>query len=1369
MEVAVGLFHKTHRKHAISRPHRNFLARLCRFEQMESRQLLSVTAAPIHLGAVYFEDSSPNDHVGDVFEITFNGGAAGTQLTELRINTDKLNDGLGMGDTFFDTAPGGLGAFGSSPFAVVSQTGIDSVTAEVVDGGTQLVLKFKGFDAGEKFVFSIDVDEQGFLQPNAVAEGAEFEGSLLSADFTASHYQQATGSDMFVDAYDGKLAGLGLDLPGDNYDPPSPYMPPGSEPGPVYTAGAAFPLQQTPLPITLSGTVFEDLNADNHQQTGDPGIGGVHLALYELVDGSYVATGKTAVTDAAGNYKFDGLLPSTYRVVETQPGGYLSVGAAAGTVGGTTRGVVTSVDVLSSINLDGGDDSIRNDFAETKPAQLSGHVYHDANNNGVMDAGEEGIGGVHLVVEGASGSINAYTADDGSWSVTDLLPGQYKVTEYQPEDYIDGLDAPGSAGGAAHNPGDLIDGIYLSSGQSGINYDFGEIKPGCISGYVYVDANNNGVFDEGETPLSNVELTLLDASGKPTGETRLTDDTGYYRFCGLVPGVYAVSEGQPDGYYDGIDSAGTSGGTAHNPGDLIDVIPLASGVRSQNNNFGELAPASIGGQVFADLNDDGVLNSGDRSLAGVTIYLLDSAGKRITSTTTDANGKYAFTNLKPGVYGVEEIQPANYLQGSDRVGSAGGALNGTDRILNAALSSGVNGVNYDFWEVLPASISGFVYVDKNDNGIFDPSETPLAGVTVTLLDAAGNPTGQTRTTDAKGFYEFQMLSPGEYSVRETQPLPPKYPYFDGIDTAGTVDGMLVGTAYNDLIDKIHVGPGQSGINYNFGELPPATISGYVFQDGPTIVVKTGELAPDIPSVRDGKRTADDTPLSGVELLLCDGSGYPVLDEYGNPRTATTDATGHYHFDMLRPNDEYSIIEIEPSGYQSGLDSLGFVAGKASGYVYNKYDVPDASILSTLAVDPSGPAIIKIYVGPNDQGTEYNFSHVLMKSEPPHVPPIVPPVPPLQPMGPLVGTFAQYPPWGHAYYSPPEILLPLMAGGSGGPAGFSWHLSIIDAGQPRHDGSGDQFVQYPQDSLFDPVSWTGADLAQSQWILADQNGVATQTIRFGMPGATPVAGDWNGSGTTKIGVFIDGLWFLDLNGNGTWDAADLWAKLGKKADQPVSGDWNGDGKTDIGIFGPAWIGDLKAVAVEPGLPDAQNLPIKARPKNVPPDPADAAVGWRTMKKTHSGKLRSDLIDHVFEYGTKGDHAMTGDWNGDGIYTVAIFRNGVWFLDMDGDGRWSDGDVMVEFGQEGDLPVVGDWTGDGISKLGVYRNGTFYLDTNNNRQLDATDKVFQLGNPGDKPIAGDWTGDGIDKVGVYQQAASNQTQTASADTGSAAAVK
>jgi len=200
--------------------------RCCRIEQMEPRQLLSY-APPIHVGAVYFEDSQGQDVVGDVLEITWSGGAPGTQLVELRIDTDKLGDGLTIGDCFFDTAAGGLGAFGSHPFRVLSSTGIDSVSVEVADGGTLLVLRFSGFDAGERLVFSIDVDEMGFLGANAVAEGNEFEGSTLWARFSAPHFYDAAGSDMFVDFYQSKLDATGLDLPNDNYAPPSPYMPGG--------------------------------------------------------------------------------------------------------------------------------------------------------------------------------------------------------------------------------------------------------------------------------------------------------------------------------------------------------------------------------------------------------------------------------------------------------------------------------------------------------------------------------------------------------------------------------------------------------------------------------------------------------------------------------------------------------------------------------------------------------------------------------------------------------------------------------------------------------------------------------------------------------------------------------------------------------------------------------------------------------------------------------------------------------------------------------------------------------------------------------------------------------------------------------------
>ena len=81
-----------------------------------------------------------------------------------------------------------------------------------------------------------------------------------------------------------------------------------------------------PLPVTLAGTVYEDLDGDNVRQDGEPGIAGVTLNLYELNGDTYVATGMTTITDANGNYSFNNLLPGTYKIVETQPAGYFSVG-----------------------------------------------------------------------------------------------------------------------------------------------------------------------------------------------------------------------------------------------------------------------------------------------------------------------------------------------------------------------------------------------------------------------------------------------------------------------------------------------------------------------------------------------------------------------------------------------------------------------------------------------------------------------------------------------------------------------------------------------------------------------------------------------------------------------------------------------------------------------------------------------------------------------------------------------------------------------------------------------------------------------------------------------------------------------------------
>src|SRR2546421_7726793 len=101
-------------------------ARHCRFEAMEERRLLD--ADPIKIGVTYLEDDSGHDNQGDTFQISFEGGAPGTELTHLEINGDHYTPGLSYGDMIFDTVRGGLGVDGAFPVQVLSSTGIAHVS-----------------------------------------------------------------------------------------------------------------------------------------------------------------------------------------------------------------------------------------------------------------------------------------------------------------------------------------------------------------------------------------------------------------------------------------------------------------------------------------------------------------------------------------------------------------------------------------------------------------------------------------------------------------------------------------------------------------------------------------------------------------------------------------------------------------------------------------------------------------------------------------------------------------------------------------------------------------------------------------------------------------------------------------------------------------------------------------------------------------------------------------------------------------------------------------------------------------------------------------------------------------------------------------
>ena len=273
---------------------------------------------------------------------------------------------------------------------------------------------------------------------------------------------------------------------------------------------------------------------------------------------------------------------------------------------------------------------------------------------------------------------------------------------------------------------------------------------------------------------------------------------------------------------------------------MTDVITLDPGENDNTIDAGYIPLASLGDRVFKDLDGDGIQDSGEPGVAGVTVNLwTDDDGNgtpdtQIATDTTDANGDYGFDGLDPDLtYVVQFVNdPAMNMpftdqdQGNDdSVDSDANPDTGITGPID--LDPGENDDTIDAGLTTPlASLGDTVFEDQDGDGIQDPGEPGIPGVEVKLLDENGGVLA-TDTTDENGNYAFIELEPGDYQVMFVEPegFDPS-PQDQGGDD--TLDSDADPT--NGMTDVITLEPGENNDTIDAGYIPLASLGDRVFKD-----------------------------------------------------------------------------------------------------------------------------------------------------------------------------------------------------------------------------------------------------------------------------------------------------------------------------------------------------------------------------------------------------------------------------------------------------------------------------------------------------------------------------------------------------------
>ncbi|QHI37438.1 Serine-aspartate repeat-containing protein D [Kordia antarctica] len=524
------------------------------------------------------------------------------------------------------------------------------------------------------------------------------------------------------------------------------------------------------IDYNISGTVFDDDNANGTQDAGDGVLNGVTVTLYaDNNSNGTVDAGDTTITtitsDVNGAYSFANVTVGNTVVQVTVP---TDTGDFTYTL--TTAGEQNTSSTTA--DLTGVDFGINK--VQVINYNISGTVFDDDNANGVNDA-EAGLNGLTITLysdNDASGTLNA---GDGFITTTaTATDGTYSFSNVTTENTLVAVTVPSNTAQFLYTPTTAVMLAVSSTTADVTGVDFGinevEVTDYNITGTVFDDDNANGVNDA-EGVLENVTVTLyndVNADGMlDAGDTVITTTTtianGTYIFPHVAVNNTVVAVTVPTNTVDFTYTL-TTAGDQNTSSATTDVTGVDFGI-----NKVQVIDYNISGTVFDDDNTNGV-NDAEAGLNGLTITLysdndasgtLNAGDGFLGTTSTATDGTYSFLNVTTENTLVAVTVPSNTPQF---------LYTPTTAVMLAVSSTTADVTGVDFGinkvEIINYNVSGTVFDDNNESGVNDAGDGVLDGINITLyadnnqdgnLDV-GDTTLSSTSTGVNGAYSFSNIT-----------------------------------------------------------------------------------------------------------------------------------------------------------------------------------------------------------------------------------------------------------------------------------------------------------------------------------------------------------------------------------------------------------------------------------------------------------------------------------------------------------------------------------------------------------------------------------------------------------------------------------